>query len=277
METTATPIILKNKSRRCRLTGYNAAMPIFPTRRKRSSLPRIIPVSAMTELGFDYVIRLSSRKSASIEIRATEVRVSAPHRATQRELKRWVSEKAPWIRVKLAEQQHRIQQIPKRLFEHDESWPFMGRTLTLNIQSGRKNHAELVDNRLTITLSNRSQKSQPDQTAAALQSWYQQQAQRILSQKAHNISAQLDTRIRSIKLRRTKSKWGHCTVHGDLQFNWLIMQAPEAVIDYLVIHECCHLIHHNHSRQFWQLVESLCPDYRNAKQWLSDHGHQLVL
>ncbi len=231
----------------------------------------------MGELGFDYVIRLSSRKSASIEIRDTEVRVSAPHRAPQRELKRWVSDKAPWIRTKLAEQQRREKQIPTRSFEQNERWPFMGGSFTLNIQPGKRNHSELIDHELIITLSNRSQKPQRDQVAAVLQAWYQQQAQTVLSHKAKVISARLNAGIRSIKLRRTKSKWGHCTAQGDLQFNWLIMQAPETVIDYLVIHECCHLIHHNHSGEFWRLVESLCPDYRKAKQWLAECGHQLEL
>lgn len=252
-------------------------MPIFPARTKHRTQARIIPVNASDDLGFDYVIRLSSRKSASIEIRATEVRVSAPHRATQRELKHWVSEKAPWIRTKLAEQQRRVQQTPKRVFEQDEKWPFMGRTVTLNLEKGRKATAVLTDATLLITHSSRSQKSPQEQTETLLKKWYQEQAMDILSRKARHISELLQIHIRSIKLRRTKSKWGHCTVQGDLQFNWIIMQAPENVIDYLVIHECCHLLHHNHSRQYWQLVESLYPDYRTAKRWLSDHGYQLVL
>lgn len=252
-------------------------MPIFSARTKRHTQTRIIPINAAEDLGFDYVIRLSSRKSASIEIRATEVRVSAPHRATQRELKRWVSEKAPWIRSKLTEQQSRLEQIPKRLFEQDAQWPFMGGTITLSLEKGHKASAVLSDTSLLITHSSRSQKSPQEQTKTLLKNWYQEQAMEILSRKAHGIGEQLQTQVRSIKLRRTKSKWGHCTIQGDLQFNWLIMQAPETVIDYLVIHECCHLIHHNHSRQYWQLVESIYPDYRTAKRWLSDHGHQLVL
>ncbi|MGH1371064.1 MAG: M48 family metallopeptidase [Cellvibrionaceae bacterium] len=269
--------VTTKKPRPQRLDGYNAKMSLFPKRRKRQVSPRLIPIAAMDDLGFDYVIRLSSRKSASIEIRATEVRVSAPHRATQRELKHWVAEKAPWIRSKLAEQQRRVQQIPQRSFAHNEDWPFMGRSITLNIECGSKSQTQLVDDRLIITLSNRSQKPQSTQVATALKNWYQRQAQTILSQKALAVSERLKAPIRSIKLRRTKSKWGHCTIQGDLQFNWLIMQAPEAVIDYLVVHECCHLIHHNHSRQYWQLVESLSPDYQTAKRWLSEQGHRLVL
>lgn len=254
-------------------------MPIFPLKRRKSSssAPRIIPVTAVDELGFDYIIRLSARKSASIEVRADGVRVCAPHRATQKELKRWVGTKAAWIREKLEQQQERLQQIPQRSFDEGAQWPFMGELLSLTLQTGHKSSAQRVGDRLLITLSRRSSKAAAEQVESALQNWYQQQALAVLTEKSTRASRQLHTQYRSIRLRRTKSKWGHCTIHGDLQFNWLIMQAPESVIDYLVIHECCHLIHHNHSRQYWQLVARLLPSYPQAKQWLNDNGHRLVL
>gem|GEM_PF-35219 len=258
--------------------SYNAGMSIFPQKRRKPTLPapRIIPVTAIDELGFDYIIRLSSRKSASIEVRADGVRVCAPHRTTQKELKHWVCAKAAWIREKLEQQQERQNQIPQRSFAEDAQWPFMGDQLSLSIQTGKKNGAQRVGNRLLITLSNRSPKAPPEQIENILRNWYQQQALTVLTEKSVQACQRLETRYRSIRLRRTKSKWGHCTIHGDLQFNWLILQAPESVIDYLVIHECCHLIHHNHSRQYWQLVATLSPNYQQAKQWLNDNGHRLV-
>jgi len=253
-------------------------MPLFTrSRRTPRQSPRHIPVAAKASLGFDYVIRLSHRKSAVIEIKAEEVRVSAPHRATQKELKQWVEQKAPWIRQKLDLQAQRRQQIPTRHFTEGAQWPFMGQTLSLRIRVADKSQTLKGDGELSIQLSRRSQKPQSEQIKLALQEWYKQQALEQLTQKSQYWCHQLHTRYRSIKLRRTKSKWGHCTIQGDLQFNWLILQAPESVIDYLVVHECCHLIHHNHSAQFWTLVQQLLPNYRKDKQWLREHGHQLLL
>lgn len=253
-------------------------MPLFArSQRAPRKTPRLIPVAAKATLGFDYVIRLSSRKSAVIEIKAEEVRVYAPHRATQKALKQWVEENAPWIRQKLRLQAQRRQQIPTRGYTEGAPWPFMGERLKLRITTGNKSDTVKRDQELIIQLSRRSQKPQDQQVKLALQEWYKQQALKRLTEKSRYWCQQLNTQYRSIKLRRTKSKWGHCTIQGDLQFNWLILQAPEAVIDYLVVHECCHLIEHNHSRRFWTLVEQLLPDYRQHKQWLREHGHQLLL
>lgn len=262
-------------------------MPRFPALSSPSLLrkpkPRLLVVTD-TGLGFDYTIRLSARKSAAIEVRAGKVLVAAPLRATQRELKQWVTAKADWIRDKLAQQAQRQQQIPQRQFCDGEHWPWLGQPLTLRLISGVKTGCEQRDQELVVSLSKRAQASNAAaaSVAKALQGWYQQQAQHLLEAKTTAVCQQLQqhypqAHCQRVQLRRTKSKWGHCTRHGVIQYNWLIVQAPEWIVDYLVIHECCHLVHHNHSRLFWQLVASLCPKYASARRWLQEHGHTLIL
>src|SRR5690606_23710810 len=68
-------------------------------------------------------------------------------------------------------------------------------------------------------------------------------------------------KLKDVVFRKTKTKWGHCTASGRIQFNWLIMLAPDAIIDYMICHEVSHLRVMNHSAQFWGLVASVCPDY----------------
>lgn len=80
-----------------------------------------------------------------------------------------------------------------------------------------------------------------------------------------------------ITIRDQKTRWGSCSAKGTLSFNWRLMLAPPAILDYVVVHELCHLTHMNHSAAFWQAVESVYPDYRTARKWLKDHGHELVL
>lgn len=80
-----------------------------------------------------------------------------------------------------------------------------------------------------------------------------------------------------ITIRGQKTRWGSCSAKGTLSFNWRLMLAPPAVLDYVVVHELCHLTHMDHSRAFWALVESVCPDYRTHRKWLKEHGHELVL
>ena len=80
-----------------------------------------------------------------------------------------------------------------------------------------------------------------------------------------------------ISVRDQKTRWGSCSAKGTLSFNWRLMLAPPAIQDYVIIHELCHLTYMNHSNAFWKKVESVCPDYRTARKWLKDHGHELVL
>lgn len=80
-----------------------------------------------------------------------------------------------------------------------------------------------------------------------------------------------------ITIRDQKTRWGSCSAKGTLSFNWRLMLAPPSIPDYVIVHELCHLTYMNHSAAFWQKVESVYPDYRNARKWLKDHGHELVL
>jgi len=77
-----------------------------------------------------------------------------------------------------------------------------------------------------------------------------------------------------VSYRKTKSKWGHCCQDGTIQFNFLAMMAPREVINYLIVHECSHLKYMDHSKRFWAVVESICPDYREHREWLADNGHR---
>ncbi|MBO5472165.1 MAG: M48 family metallopeptidase [Lachnospiraceae bacterium] len=80
-----------------------------------------------------------------------------------------------------------------------------------------------------------------------------------------------------ISIRDQKTRWGSCSSRGTLSFNWRLMLAPPAILDYVVVHELCHLTHMDHSPAFWQAVGEVCPDYRTARKWLKDHGQDLVL
>ena len=79
-----------------------------------------------------------------------------------------------------------------------------------------------------------------------------------------------------LTIRHQKTLWGSCTPKGNLNFNCLLMLAPEEVRDYVVVHELCHLKHMDHSRAFWRAVEKALPDYRVHRKWLKENGHTLL-
>ena len=81
----------------------------------------------------------------------------------------------------------------------------------------------------------------------------------------------------SITIRDQKSRWGSCSSRGTLSFNYRLIFAPPRVLDYVVVHELCHLTHMNHSKDFWNMVASVMPEYKTYKNWLRDHGNALTL
>lgn len=81
----------------------------------------------------------------------------------------------------------------------------------------------------------------------------------------------------SITIRDQKTRWGSCSGRGTLSFNWRLILAPPEILDYVVVHELCHLTHMNHSKEFWALVGSVIPDYKMKRKWLKENGHTLQL
>jgi predicted metal-dependent hydrolase len=86
----------------------------------------------------------------------------------------------------------------------------------------------------------------------------------------------LGVRYTRIALRDQRSRWGSCSTTGALSFNWRLVLAPHDVLDYVVVHEVCHLLEHNHGQDFWGLVQRRRPNYREAKHWLDEHGWEML-
>ena len=79
-----------------------------------------------------------------------------------------------------------------------------------------------------------------------------------------------------IQVRDQRTRWGSCSAAGNLSFNWRLVLAPFEVLDYVVVHELCHLVEPSHGQRFWSIVEQRRPRYREARRWLHDHGHALL-
>jgi predicted metal-dependent hydrolase len=78
-----------------------------------------------------------------------------------------------------------------------------------------------------------------------------------------------------VSVRNQRSRWGSCSRRGTISLNWRLIQTPERVRDYIILHELAHRRHMNHSPRFWQEVEWLCPDYLEAERWIKRHGRWL--
>ena len=101
-------------------------------------------------------------------------------------------------------------------------------------------------------------------------------ARELVGMVADDEAAELGVSFRLIEVRDQRTRWGSCSTRGTLSFNWRLVLAPFAVLDYVVVHELCHLREPSHSRRFWQLVESRRPEWRAQRDWLRSHGPELL-
>ena len=102
-------------------------------------------------------------------------------------------------------------------------------------------------------------------------------AKRVIPPKVHRYAGVIGVTYGRITIRFQKSRWGSCSSKGNLNFNCLLMKAPDEVVDYVVVHELCHRKHMDHSPRFWAEVEKYIPDYKVRRKWLKDHGNELLL
>jgi predicted metal-dependent hydrolase len=101
-------------------------------------------------------------------------------------------------------------------------------------------------------------------------------ARRTIAETAVREAARIGVSYARISIRDTRSRWGSCSSSGSLSFSWRLVLAPREVLDYVVVHELCHLRHHDHSPRFWDLVAEVWPRYRDHKAWLDTHGWELL-
>jgi predicted metal-dependent hydrolase len=78
-----------------------------------------------------------------------------------------------------------------------------------------------------------------------------------------------------VGVKEYKARWGSCSSSGDVTYNWRIIMAPHHIVDYIVVHELCHLLEHNHGPKYWKHVKSVVPDYKECREWLKVNGEGL--
>ena len=111
----------------------------------------------------------------------------------------------------------------------------------------------------------------------ALEQRYRQAAKEYFPSRVAYYEQIIGVTHASIRIRDQKTRWGSCSSKGNLNFNWRLMLAPPRVLDYVVVHELCHRKEMNHSKAFWDAIETVLPDYVQLRKWLKDNGGKLTL
>jgi predicted metal-dependent hydrolase len=194
---------------------------------------------------------------------AGEVEVVLPKRAPERAAAQAVRELAPWIERR----RRTLARAAAEIARPAGTVPYLGRDLRLVPQPGRERVHRRGDDLLV-----------PKRDAeAAIERWYRRQARAEVAPRLDAATARAGTRYTGLTIRGQKTRWASCSTSGHMSFNWRLLLAPEAVLDYVVEHEVCHLELMDHSPRFWALLESRVPDWREHARWLRRYGPTLVL
>jgi len=156
-----------------------------------------------------------------------------------------------------------------------EAFSYLGRNYRLKINVGIFSGIKLINGRLVMSCATGDRF--PHIIRNSLRNWYQEMAVKKLNEKAKRYALQIGVEPKSINIKDFKARWGSCSIEGDIDFHWKIMMAPNRVVDYVVIHELCHLLEHNHSSKFWKHVERILPDYVEQKKWLKVNNNKTSL
>ena len=213
-----------------------------------------------------YTIRRSTRaRRVSVRVDALRgVEVVLPRRGTRGEAAAAVAELRPWIERRLSE----LDRARSLLAIGRGTVPYLGETLALVPQPGRR-RVHRRGGELLVPAG--------ESQRAALERFYRRAAAREIALRLDRACAQVQARYERLTIRGQRTRWASCSRSGTMSFNWRLMLAPEAVLDYVVWHEVCHLEVMDHSRRFWRLLEARCPGYREQLRWLRRNGAALVL
>ena len=169
-----------------------------------------------------------------------------PRRVSDRQLDRFLAEHRPWIARKLREART-IAARPPRLGLNSPGVVWIG-----------------LQPRIA-----------PATDPTAIERWYRQEARHRIGLAAEREAARLGVEYGTIGIRDPRTRWGSCSSRGNLSFSWRLVIAPARLLEYVVIHELCHLRELNHSKRFYRLLDEARPTWREEADWLREHGQEL--
>ena len=215
----------------------------------------------------NYKIIFSNRRSISIILHPVKgITVRAPYRTSLKTIEKFVFQKAGWIQKTLDKY--------KSAKNLNEDKRFMAKTILkgreyeLKVTPYVQDHITLNDNIIEIGISN---ENDPHLIRSKLNRWYMNKAREIIPGRIIEIINKYDEYAfvpTAIRIRKMKSRWGSCNSKGRVTINSELVKVNAALIDYVIIHELCHLKFHNHGSEFYRMLQSLVPDYKALRKEL---------
>ena len=215
----------------------------------------------------DYIER-SKRKTLSLTVlKSGVVLVKAPLTLSDEKINRFVEEKQNWIREKLAsvkETNNKFEDVLsfQKILLYGNKYQVI-RADVKQIQSGGGFNLYVPA------------KLEREKLTKAISMWYKKLAKKVLEERLRFIENKINLKSNSFKINDSRGRWGSCNSYGNIILNYRVIMLPPAIIDYVIVHELCHLLELNHSKRFWENVARFLPNYELHKKNIKEYGFLL--
>jgi len=228
-----------------------------------------------------FTIRRSPRArrlSLRIESDKPELILVIPRYALNMQIESFLRRQTPWIEKHWNDALRKAAKRPKRKDRDGDNYFYFGETLTLRLipSLSWKPGIRVAGNELQITLHKAI--SLPEGKKAikkTIQEFYKRKAEEVIHDRLQFFNEHYGLKYNRVTFRNQKTRWGSCSSAKNLNFNWRLIMAPIEVIDYVIVHELCHLRYMNHSAAFWNLVGEQIPQYKALRKWLRENHYLL--
>ncbi len=239
-----------------------------------------MPTVELSSQKLDYQITFSKkRKTIGISVdRTNGLSVSVPEGTPLNEINHILLKRQDWIVQKIQGFSEILPPPPSKEFVSGERLPYIGRSYRLQVEKKEIDSVQFQFSRGKFIVSRPvSDKHDRERIREKAIGWYKKRAFEKIRSRIEFYAPKVGEWPTEIRVKDFKARWGTCQVDGSIDFNWRIVMAPMSIIDYVVVHELCHLIAKNHSKVYWSKLSAILVDHERRREWLRINGTQLTI
>ena len=221
------------------------------------------------------VIKTARIKTSEVIVGADTITVRAPFGKDKLEIQRLVLDKARWILKKQKEYRETIPEVIKPSFKENTTLPYLGANYPMEINKEQANDSiDLFDGKFVVNA--KSSRITSNRLKRLYENWLREKGKGFFEDRVKKHCKKLGVIVKRTAVKDLRNRWGSLTKSGVINLNLNLIKAPEDVIDYIVLHEICHLKIKEHSHHYWDLVHRFMPNYQNKIEWLKVNGCDLI-
>lgn len=214
-------------------------------------------------MNFEIQIKRKKVKNITLRINSKgDISITAPYTVSDMYLQKFIKSKEEWIKKKLVQIEEKKKEAVNNNKQNEEIL-FLGKRYKVKIKENKNNFIEIEDGNIVININD---KNCDNTKELILQSWYKEQAKSVFLNTIKTYSDILGESVNRVTIKSMKTRWGSCNyVKRYINLNLELIKQPIEFIEYVVVHELAHLVHPNHSSEFWNYVEKYMSNYKERK------------